>query len=208
MKKVYLLLFLIVILQSCVNSGQRTRLVEKDLPMENFVRTFINQNPNYALNDITKEETSKLFSKVMLDSLKTTNLLYGVPMKLEDMNKNGTHTMIHLGTWIEPTNWEYRGILNEVNVDVISSVSDSLITILENDKYYRIYGKYIERLNLSAAQVLFGKRISVYTPNVSIEKDDIWDDKVNVDLGILYFEIDSIIPFNGRDKEKIAYQYR
>ena len=200
MKKVYLLLFLIVILQSCVNSGQRTRLVEKDLPMENFVRTFINQNPNYALNDITKEETSKLFSKVMLDSLKTTNLLYGVPMKLEDMNKNGTHTMIHLGTWIEPTNWEYRGILNEVNVDVISSVSDSLITILENDKYYRIYGKYIERLNLSAAQVLFGKRISVYTPNVSIEKDDIWDD-----LGILYFEIDSIIPFNGRDKEKIAY---
>ena len=107
-------------------------------------------------------------------------------MKLEDMNKNGTHTMIHLGTWIEPTNWEYRGILNEVNVDVISSVSDSLITILENDKYYRIYGKYIERLNLSAAQVLFGKRISVYTPNVSIEKDDIWDDKVNVDLGILY----------------------
>ncbi len=173
--------------------------------MENFVRTFINQNPNYALNDITKEETSKLFSKVMLDSLKTTNLLYGVPMKLEDMNKNGTHTMIHLGTWIEPTNWEYRGILNEVNVDVISSVSDSLITILENDKYYRIYGKYIERLNLSAAQVLFGKRISVYTPNVSIEKDDIWDDKVNVDLGILYFEIDSIIPFNGRDKEKIAY---
>ena len=83
MKKVYLLLFLIVILQSCVNSGQRSRLVEKDLPMENFVRTFINQNPNYALNDITKEETSKLFSKVMLDSLKTTNLLYGVPMKLE-----------------------------------------------------------------------------------------------------------------------------
>lgn len=193
MKKVYLLLFLIVILQSCVNSGQRTRLVEKDLPMENFVRTFINQNPNYALNDITKEETSKLFSKVMLDSLKTTNLLYGVPMKLEDMNKNGTHTMIHLGTLIEPTNWEYRGILNEVNVDVISSVSDSLITILENDKYYRIYGKYIERLNLSAAQVLFGKRISVYTPNVSIEKDDIWDDKVNVDLGILYFDNSSLI---------------
>lgn len=146
MKKVYLLLFLIVILQSCVNSGQRTRLVEKDLPMENFVRTFINQNPNYALNDITKEETSKLFSKVMLDSLKTTNLLYGVPMKLEDMNKNGTHTMIHLGTWIEPTNWEYRGILNEVNVDVISSVSDSLITILENDKYYRIYGEIYRTL--------------------------------------------------------------
>lgn len=205
MKKFYLLSLLVVILQSCVNNGQRTRLVEKDLPMEIFVNTFINQNPNYALNDITKEETCKLFSKVVLDSLKTTNLLYGVPMKLEDMNKNGTHTMIHLGTWIEPRNWEYRGILNEVNVDVISSVSDSLITILENDKYYRIYGKYNERLNLSAAQVLFGKRISVYTPNISIEEDDIWVTKVNVDLGILYFEIDSIMPFNGRDKEKIVY---
>lgn len=205
MKKFYLLSLLVVILQSCVNNGQRTRLVEKDLPMEIFVNTFINQNPNYALNDITKEETCKLFSRVVLDSLKTTNLLYGVPMKLEDMNKNGTHTMIHLGTWIEPRNWEYRGILNEVNVDVISSVSDSLITILENDKYYRIYGKYNERLNLSAAQVLFGKRISVYTPNISIEEDDIWVTKVNVDLGILYFEIDSIMPFNGRDKEKIVY---
>lgn len=205
MKKFYLLSFLIVILLSCVNNGKRTIIVERDLPMENFVNTFIIQNPNYALNDITIEETNKLFLKVVLDSLKTTNLLYGVPMKLEDMNKNGTHTMIHLGTWIEPTNWKYRGILNEVNVDIISSVNDSLITILENDKYYRIYGKYIKRLNLPAAQVLFGKRISVYTPNISLEKDDIWDNKVNVDLGILHFEIDSITPFNGRDKKKIAY---
>ena len=161
MKKFYLLSFLIVILLSCVNNGKRTIIVERDLPMENFVNTFIIQNPNYALNDITIEETNKLFLKVVLDSLKTTNLLYGVPMKLEDMNKNGTHTMIHIGTCIEPTNWKYRGILNEVNVDIISSVNDSLITILENDKYYRIYGKYIKRLNLPSAEFLFGKRISV-----------------------------------------------
>lgn len=91
MKKFYLLSFLIVILLSCVNNGKRTIIVERDLPMENFVNTFIIQNPNYALNDITIEETNKLFLKVVLDSLKTTNLLYGVPMKLEDMNKT-VHT--------------------------------------------------------------------------------------------------------------------
>lgn len=55
MKKFYLLSFLIVILLSCVNNGKRTIIVERDLPMENFVNTFIIQNPNYALNDITIE---------------------------------------------------------------------------------------------------------------------------------------------------------
>ena len=203
MKKIYLLSLLIIMLSSCINNNQRTQFREKTLPIEDFVYTFIRQNPDYALNDITKDKTNKLFSKMILDSLKTSNLLYGIPMKLEDMNVHRKRNMIHLGTWIKPKDWEYKGIISNVNVDIISYVNDSLVTILENEKYYKIYGQYIKRLNLSSMNDLFGERVLVYTPNISIEKEFSY---IDINLGILYFKIDSIIPFNGRDKEIIIYQ--
>lgn len=203
MKKVCLGLFLAVMLLSCVNT--RTVFIENNLPIEDFVSSFVRQNPNYALNDITKEEANKLFAKVVTDSLKATNLLDGVPMQLEGMNKNGARTMIHLRTWIEPRYWEYKGVVSEVNVDIIAAVDDSLITVLENDKYYRIYGKCIERLNLYSAQGLYGDGTWIYNPTISIEQDDVWDDKVEVDLGVWHYKIDSIALFNGRDKTKFVY---
>lgn len=205
MKKIYLLFFLIIALLGCVDNRPRTKLVEKNLPIENFVDTFVSQNPKYYLNDITKEETSKLFEKTVLDTLDKTNLLDGVPLKLEGMNKSGKHTMIHLRAWMTPTNWKYRGNVHEVTVDVISSVGDSLITVLENEKFYRIYGSCIGQLSLGLARKLFGRQITVYNNKIVFKNDDFYDDKINVDLGILYYDIDSIKPFYGRDKMEITY---
>ena len=201
MIKYFSLISVIVILLfvNC-NNTQKVHITEQILPIENFIDTFIHNNPNYALNDITIENTNKLFTKTILDSLKRTNLLNGIPMRLEDIHQKGNHTMVHFTTWIEPYNWQYKGIISEINVDIISSINDSLITILENDKYYKIYGKYIKRLNLSTAQTLFGERIRVYTTNISIEKEF---NSTNINLGTLHFKIDSIAPFNGREKQYI-----
>ena len=187
---------------SCVGNRPRTKLVEKQLPIENFVDTFVKHNPHYYLNDITKEETSKLFEKTVIDTLNKTNLLDGVPLKLQGMSKADGYAYVHLRAWATPSYWEYRGKLHDLTVDVIASVSDSLITVLENEKFYRIYGSYIGQLSLGLARELFGKKIMVYNYEIVFKIDDIYDDKINVDLGILYYSIDSIKPFYGRDKEQ------
>ena len=103
MKRLFIFLVLAgSLFLSCKPKGQRSRVIEKSLPIEVFVAEFIRNNPNYSLNDITKEESNELFTKQILDTLKSYNLLYGIPMQLKHMNKVNGKIMIQLEAWIKP----------------------------------------------------------------------------------------------------------
>ncbi len=209
MKRLFIFLVLVgSLFLSCRPKGQRCRVIEKSLPIEVFVAEFIRNNPNYSLNDITKEESNELFTKQILDTLKSYNLLYGIPMKLKHMNKVNGKIMIQLEAWIKPYDWQYRGIDN-IYVDLLGNVNDSLVPSLKTDEYYCIDGRLLKRVtSINTVQKLMGKRVSVYTPRISIEKDPVRivePTNPEVHLGILHFAIDSIKPFKGRDTEIIYY---
>ena len=196
MKK-YVAFFMLVVCITLSCSPQPAKQTTRaNLPIELFVDKFAKDNPNYKLNDITREETNTLFEKTILDTLKTVNMLENVPLRLEGINKVENKIIAHFQSWIMPNQWKFKGSLNELHVDVFAEVNDSLVNFLENDKYYYIYGHLLERLNgLSPAESLFGRSVMPYTNSISFEKDDIWDDKIEVNLGILHFRIDSVRAF-------------
>lgn len=196
MKK-YIAFFMLVVCITLSCSPQPTKQTTRaNLPIELFVDKFAKDNPNYKLNDITREEINTLFEKTILDTLKTVNMLENVPLRLEGINKVENKIIAHFQSWITPNQWKFKGNLNELHVDVFAEVNDSLVNFLENDKYYYIYGYLLERLNgLSSAESLFGRSVMPYTNSISFEKDDIWDDKIEVNLGILHFQLDSVRAF-------------
>jgi hypothetical protein len=200
MKNIVSFIVILSVLGSCSLKRERTQMVERKLPVELFIDSFIKQYPDYRLNDITIQRTNEIFRKIVLDTLKVYDLLLGVPMRLADMNRVNNKTMVHFDTWIKPREWDYMGVLHSLNTDIIASVNDSLISVLKNDEYYNIHGKLIKRLNDPAiARFLFGRMIPLYTNSISIGKHDIFDDMIEVNLGILHYQIDSLSEFTGRD---------
>lgn len=193
-------------LLSCTPQGERTRMVEKKLPVELFVDSFLAHNPNGLINDIMFEETNKKFAEEIEKALNEPNFLEGIPLHLEGMNQVGKSIKAHFGAWPVPRTWEYKKPTKEVYFDAIVDIPDSLVSTLDKEKMYILYGKNIGIVSYNAAVALYGKKIRVWNPKVSISKNDIWDDQVDLDFGVLIYHLDSIKPFTGkREKEAIKY---
>ena len=54
-------------------------------------------------------------------------------------------------------------------------------------------------------EFLLGRSTSAYTNRISFDADDIWKEKLDVSLGILYFDVKSIEPYKGRGKIEEKY---
>lgn len=77
---------------------------------------------------------------------------------------------------------------------------------LQNDEYYTFVGKFIKSIEIDEARNLIGKNIRAYNNIISIGKeknDPFYKEKVDVNLGIMYFKVDSIFDFNGRQNDSI-----
>lgn len=189
---------------SCAKPGERTRMVDKKLPIEELVDSFMMQHSNYLNNDVTIEEGDKEFQKIVIDT--TTNYLEGIPMRLVTINKNGKVYMGQFESWIKPNGFEYQAPVCDVNFDVLTVVPDSLVNTLREKEYYSLEGVVIERIaNISVLETLLGKGTIAYTNTFGIRKDDIWDDKYDVNLGLIYFHAKSIKPYSGREKIEEKY---
>lgn len=193
-------------LLSCTPQGERTRWVDKKYPIELFVDSFLAHNPNGLINDVVFEETNKKFVEEIKKALDEPNFLEGIPLHLEGMNKVGKSVKAHFGAWPGPRNWDYKEPTEKVYFDAIVDIPDSLVSVLNKEKMYILYGKNIGIVSYNAAVALYGKKIRVWNPIVSIAPNDIWEDRVDLDLGVLIYHLDSIKPFTGkRDKEAIKY---
>jgi hypothetical protein len=189
---------------SCVKPGERTRMVDKKLPIEELVDSFMMQHPNYLNNEVTMEEGDKEFQKIIIDT--TTNYLEGIPMELVAINKNGKAYMAQFQSWIKPNGFEYQAPIYKVNFDILTAIPDSLISTLKEKDYYILEGAVIERMaNMRVLETLLGKSSMGTTPIFGIRKNDTWDDKYDVNMGLIYFHMTSIEPYTEREKIEEKY---
>ena len=200
----FLSLTLVISMASCIKPGERTRMVDKKLPIEELVDTFMKQNPSYLNNDITMEEGDKEFQKIVIDT--ATNYIEGIPMRLVTINKNGKAYMGQFESWIKPNGFEYQVPVYEVYFDVLTVIPDSLVNTLKEEEYYLLEGSVIQRMaGIEVMETLLGKNTIAYTNDFGIRKDDNWDDKYEVSLGLIYFHATTIKPFTKREQIEEKY---
>lgn len=203
MKKViYFLLSSLMLLSSCVqtstNKVDEEQNRKSEYPIVGFVEDFVSSHPNFDSNDITREQADEDFLRLFTELSDSINLIKNIPVKLCALNRDSKgNVMAQFRSWIKPTSFEFPLPIHEVNFDVIGEIDPKYVSILNEDSYYTINGKFIGRIeNLQAFHALLGRRSSVYTPMFSVRKDDIWDDRYEVSLGMMCFDIDSISNFN------------
>ena len=193
-------LLIIATLVACnAKPGERTRYVEETYPIENYVKSFLDNHKDFNTNDITRESTNSEFEKQILDTLVKDNLLKGLPVKLERIGKNKGSYVAQFRSWIHPSGFKFKNTLDDVYFDIVGTIPDSLATKISDNKYYSIDGRFVSKLNrVEEIEVLLGKNTMAYTNNIAIRVDDILEEKVEVSLGILFFDITSVELFNGR----------
>ena len=171
-----------------------------------FCTEFLERDEDFNSNDITRENTNEEFVKLVLDTLEKDNILKGVPLKLETIGRNGEHFTAHFQSWIKPYNFEYKEPITDINFDIVGTIPDSLFTTQKDDEYYSIDGQFVSRIDgIQQMEVLLGRSSSAYTNRIAFDADDIWKEKVEVSLGILYYDIKSIEPYKGRNKVEEKY---
>lgn len=107
-----IVLFSLVLLTRCnSNPTERIRLVDKELPIEIFVQSFMENHKDFNTNDITRERTNTEFRDAMLDTLEVFNILKGIPVKLQRINETQGRCVAQFQSWIKPDGFKYiRGL--------------------------------------------------------------------------------------------------
>lgn len=178
--------------------------VEETYPFETFCEEFLNTHKDFNSNNITREAANKEFIQLVLDTLEKDNILKGLPIRLNSVDRCGDHITAHFRSWTKPSNFEFKKPIYEINYDIICTIPDSLSTILKDEEYYTIDGQFISRIeNIAMMDVLLGRKEFAYTDKISIESDIILKDEIVVNMGILYFDIKTIEPFKGRNKIEV-----
>lgn len=169
-----------------------TKTVEQMVPIERFVAEFRKTHPDPFKNDITADETNLDFMTEVMHEMAEGNILQGVPLRLKEMEKSKGKIFALFSSYPKPYDWEYR-YFNDLHVNVVCELTDSLAHALENDSYYCIFGKLssITEENL-VRNVKLMESAGYY---------------VDVSLGRLYYAVDSICKFRGRPTQNITYEY-
>ena len=179
--------------------------MEKELPLETFIKSFVDEHKDYNTNDVTRENTNKDFYKLLMDTLEKDNILRGVPFKLSRISEKNGKCTAQFMSWIKPRNFEYKDSIYQVYCDVVGTIPDSLATVLSDEEYYTIDGQFVSRVDgLRMLEVLLGRSTTAYTNSICIEEES-FNHHVNVSMGILYFDINSVEPFKGRETVEEKY---
>ena len=206
------LIFAIAIIALLFSSchGERKRVIESELPLEKFVSDFRKQYPNYFQNDILTSKGDSAFLAQIEANVDTLHLFEGIPVRLKAITKDskGGYVAQFRCVGFQTRGFEYKDSITEVMFDMWGNVNEEMVNKLEEEKDYSFYGKCIGFLKTyEMAQVISNSRPTVWTPEIKLRQDDIYKEKVEVMLGMSYWQIDSIIDFKGRPSETIIEKY-
>lgn len=198
MKKFTILCFLTLIMCSCnYQPTPQYETVVVDLPIETFVKDFLDENPNLFNNDITLKEGSTRFIDSLADTLKTTNgrmfLFDNVPLRLQTINKNKKLGYVaQFNSWITPINFDFHYV-GEIGFDVFCVIPDSLAYTLKENKHYILDGTYVNHLTYNQSCNILGKTTSVWNSKIDIKKNtayssDYYQRQFNLGCFLMLFE--------------------
>lgn len=196
------------LLFSCQINGEKKIKQSRKLPIEKFVSDFIDSHKDYFNNDITKKEGDKIFQETLEKSIDSLHLFEGLPIQLQSItqdNKGKYVAQFRCAGYQTPHNrFEYQDSINDVVFDIWGEVPNSVAKQLKEDVNYMFYGKFIGFLKYGAAMIISNSRPTVYTPDINIRPDDIFDEEIEVSMGMSYWDIDSIVEFRGREFDVIT----
>lgn len=191
-----LVLMLLLAVASCQQKG-KVQTTELKNPLENLVDSYMKAHPEYLNNDITKEEGDKYFQKIIVDT--TKNYLAGIPLTLRTINKNGNSYVGQFYSWRYISGYDFKAPVKALYCDVVAIIPDSLVRTLKEGENYVLKGNVIERMaNIEVMKTILGKNTIAITDEFGIRKDDIYDDKYEVNLGLLFFNLKGISLYNGQ----------
>lgn len=196
------------LLFSCQINGEKKIKQPRILPIEKFVSDFLDSHKDYFNNDITKEEGDLRFQIALEKSIDSLHLFEGLPIQLQRITQDNDGAYIaqfRCAGYQTPYNrFEYQDSINDVVFDIWGKVPDSVAKQLKEDVNYMFYGKFIGFLKYGAAMIISNSRPTVYTGSINLRPDDIFDEEVEVSLGMSYWDIDSIVEFRGREFDEIT----
>lgn len=188
--KLILGLLSLALFTSCQTTPSSTKTDKErtELKSEKFIKTFLQEHPNWDKNDITKLNTNDTFQLAAKDQLRG-NFLDDFPLELGEINEynKGKFAAVFASHYTK-INVEYNSILDNTKFDIIGLIPDSLVQTLQKNKKYLVKGKFIKFLSNDFKNYINGM---VYTNQVKIDKDII-SKNLEVSLGIMLFEVQSV----------------
>ena len=187
---VFLLLALAMSAVSCLKPQhrERTRMVDKKLPLEIIVDTIMMTHPEYFNNEVTKSDGSKDFEKAFFAM--DINQLEGIPLRLIIVNKANGKNMAQFRSLGTPEGFKFVNSIDELNCDVLTVIPEDIVASLKEKEQYILYGHIINRIkSIELFDKMLGASTMAATYDFEIRKVENYDDKLSLDvcLGMLYY---------------------
>jgi len=197
--KLYTVLFIVCLIavftSSCNGPSTRNQSLNANdtTHIEQFFHAFISKHPNGLNNDVLKEQMNKVFRNEIIDSLsKSSWLLEDYPIRLEQFKSLGNNKYsVHLQSWLHPDNFSFKDYdLHQLGFDIVGTTDSSYVNRLVEGNYYYIHGKLIRFI--SHQEFGYYTDHPAFTPSVGISKEIGSSTQLNMDMGEMLFEIDSL----------------
>ena len=203
MKNLIITLFISVFLVSCLKTHKYEYELEGSLPIEELVNNLVKEQPNFDFNEAAEKIASDELRKRVHEEFKTTNLIKDIPLHLLCVNRVGNKNLAFF-TSVCISRASYKHGIDRVDFNLIGEVGDSIARLLTENEYYCIDGKFVKFIDSTYEAIMMMKSMKLETkikgyeraePNRVVAYGGIGIHKYNaikVDLGNIYFKIDSI----------------
>lgn len=196
-----ILLFTVLILSGC--SKYVPEKIEQN-PTENlhivkFINDFLATHENFNNNDITRQKADMDFFQSFSNLSDSINVIEGIPLKLVMINETSNGDFIaQFRSWQEPSAFSYPYPIESVNFDLVGKIDSLYAYSLTDNSYYTISGKFIRRfVDLTSMEYFLGRGTTAWSNKFQIREPINLNDVYEVYLGLLEYEIYSIIPYQN-----------
>lgn len=186
---------LLIPFNSCSVPGTQAQLTDT-IPIEKFALRFIEENPDFDNNEITREQASAKFKAAFIENVNKDHLLDSIPVKFERAYKakDGDGYMVQFQAWIPPHNSYYK-YTDNVHFDILTKLPNEKLLYLKDKESYWVKAKFVSDIaSISVFEELMGGRTMCITRSWGLDKN--YTNKYVVNLGMMYVDTDSIIPYS------------
>ncbi len=183
-----ILIFFICILVGCSNPIENKSIPTQQPPkfkLDAFLDNYIDSNKNWNQNDIIRERNNNKFKTILETKLKE-GLLDDIPVKLVEIKEysKGLYAA-HFDDYSLIGAIENK----DIHFDIIGLVDEKTISILVENKFYFVKGKFKQFLYKDFVNYIDG---NAYTWRTSLESKGGLGIEVN--LGILLMDVEQVTP--------------
>jgi hypothetical protein len=203
---------IIVLLFGLFSCGQPASkvAVEKvvNTKFELFLIDFMKRNPNYLNNQNTKNETSKIFKKELIEFLKNNDsVFYYHPLQLSQTSNDGKYGLFRIWGTDKIKDSQKESLYQDCwYVDVLVELSKSQKDTFFENNYYRIIGKFNRYIKENDSEF---NEIKSWTFEPNVSKDELVNSEtLKFNIGCLNIKQDKIEKINGNEHDGDYYNLR